>query len=102
MAPGERTTLAGKTPDIQDILEEPAFSTWELPLLRENDIRYVVADRRELSSETLRGYFFTTRGELGAEQLLPKAALTKFNTIPDAAKIYSSGSIVVYDLEAGK
>lgn len=102
MVPGERTTLAGKTPDIQDILEEPAFSTWELPLLRENDIRYVVVDRRELSSETLRGYFFTTKGELGSEQLLPRAAVTKFTTLPGAAKIYSSGSITVYDLEAGK
>jgi hypothetical protein len=102
MAPGERTTLAGKTPDIQDILTEPALSTWELPLLRENDVRYLVTDRRELSSETLRGYFFTSKGELGSEQLLPKAAVTKFAAVPGAAKIYSSGTITVYDLEAGQ
>ena len=102
MAPGERTALAGKTPDIQDILNEPALSTWELPLLHRNHVRYLVTDRRELSSESLRGYFFTTKGELGEQRLLPKAAVTKFAAIPGIAKIYSSGTITVYDLEAGR
>jgi hypothetical protein len=100
LAPGERTALAGKTPDIQDILTEPALSTWELPLLRENHIRYLVADRRELSSESLRGYFFTQKGNLADEKLLPKAAVTKFAEIPGAGRIYSSGEITIYDLDA--
>jgi hypothetical protein len=102
MAPGERTALAGKSPDIEDILEEPALSTWELPLLHRNHVRYIVVDRRELSSETLRGYFFTTKGELGTQGVLTKAAVTKFATIPGAAKIYTNGTIAVYDLEASR
>jgi hypothetical protein len=100
LTPGERTALAGKTPDIQDILTEPALSTWELPLLRENHIRYLVADRRELSSESLRGYFFNQKGNLADEKLLPKAAVTKFAEIPGAGRIYSSGEITIYDLDA--
>jgi hypothetical protein len=96
MAPGERVTFAGKTPDIQDILEERAFSGWELPLLREEDIRYVVTDRREISSDATRGYAFTIKGEEPA--LLPLVTVTKFAELPGAQRIYSSGDISVYEL----
>ncbi len=33
MMPGRKSTLAGKTPDIEDILVESGLSGWELPLL---------------------------------------------------------------------
>lgn len=95
MAPGERVAFAGKTPDIEDILEETAFSGWELPLLREEDIRYVVADRREIASDATRGYSFSMRGE---RDLLPLATVTKFSQLPGAKRIYSSGDISVYEL----
>jgi hypothetical protein len=100
--PGERKALAGKAPDIQDILVEPALSTWELPLLRQHHVRYVVTDRREISSDTLRGYFFANRREAAKERILPRAAIEKFTEIPGTARIYSSGDITVYDLEAGR
>lgn len=98
MAHGERIALAGKTPDIQDILLEPALSDWELPLLRENDVRYVVTDRREIAGDATRGYFFSERGV--EEEALQRAAITKFGDIPGAARIYSNGEIAVYDLKA--
>ncbi|HEU4736965.1 MAG TPA: hypothetical protein VFS48_08085 [Solirubrobacterales bacterium] len=96
MAPGERVAFAGKTPDIQDILEERSFSGWELPLLREEGIRYVVADRREISSDATRGYSFSMRGD--ELERLPLATVTKFADLPGAQRIYSSGDISVYDL----
>ena len=99
MSPGERIALAGKTPDIQDILIESALSDWELPLLRENDVRYVVTDRRELSSDATRGYFFTAKGDFADEELLPPKAISKFAQIPTAARVYSNGQITVYDLD---
>jgi hypothetical protein len=100
LAPGERTAFAGKTPDIEDILNETGLSDWELPLLRENHIRYLVTDRRELSSDATRGYFFTQKGNLAEEKLLPKAAVSKFTQIPGAGRVYSSGEITIYDLDA--
>jgi len=96
MAPGERVAFAGKTPDIQDMLEEPALSDWELPLLREEGIRYIVADRREISSDATRGYAFSIRGE--EPELMPLATVTKFAGLPRARRIYSSGDISVYEL----
>jgi hypothetical protein len=96
MAPGERVAFAGKTPDIQDILEETSFSDWELPLLRDEEIRYVVTDRREIASDATRGYSFSMRGE--NPELLPSATVTKFAELPGAKRIYSSGDISVYEL----
>jgi hypothetical protein len=100
MAPGERLAFAGKTPDIQDILEETSFSGWELPLLREEGIRYVVADRREISSDATRGYDFSIRGE--EPELMPQATVIKFAELPGAQRIYSSGDISVYELRRGQ
>ncbi|MDX6602112.1 MAG: hypothetical protein QOF13_1314 [Solirubrobacterales bacterium] len=100
MAPGERVAFAGKTPDIQDILEETSFSGWELPLLREEEIRYVVTDRREISSDATRGYDFSIRGD--EPELMPLATVTKFAELPGAKRIYSSGDISVYELGQGK
>jgi hypothetical protein len=96
MVPGGRIAFAGKTPDIQDLLEETSLSDWELPLLRDEDVRYVVTDRREISSDVTRGYSFSIRGD--EEELLPLASVTKFAEIPGAMRIYSSGDISVYDL----
>lgn len=100
MTPGERVAFAGKTPDIQDILEESSFSDWELPLLREEDIRYVVTDRREISSDATRGYAFSMRGD--EPELLPLKTVTKFGELPGAERIYSSGDIAIYDLGPGR
>jgi hypothetical protein len=100
MTPGEHVALAGKTPDIQDLLEETAFSGWELPLLRKEGIRYVVADRREISSDATRGYAFSIRGD--EPELLPLSTVTKFGQLPGAKRIYSSGDISVYDLGPGQ
>jgi len=98
MTPGEHIALAGKTPDIEDILKETELSDWELPLLREEGIRYIVADRREVASDATRGYAFTMRGD--EPELLPLSTVTKFGSLPGAKRIYSSGDISVYKLGA--
>jgi hypothetical protein len=100
LAPGEHVAFAGKTPDIQDILEETSFSGWELPLLRKEGIRYVVTDRREISSDATRGYSFSIRGD--EPELMPLATVSKFAELPGAKRVYSSGDISVYDLGPGK
>jgi hypothetical protein len=100
MVSAGRTALAGKSPDIEDILNEAALSRWELPLLKRYDIRYVVADRREIASDAMRGYFFSVRGNTALSRELPKTAAAKFGGIPGAARVYANGSIAVYDLGA--
>jgi hypothetical protein len=94
LSPGERIALAGKHPDIEDLLQEPAISTWEIPLLRKNHIRYVVADARNIAHDSTRGYSFSTADEL----FNPRSTIIKFSEIPGATRIYSGGEMSVYDL----
>jgi len=96
LAPGDRIAFAGKNPDIQDMLLELNFSrqNWELPLLRENGIGFIVTDSRELSLDATRGYRFSEDGE----PAFPKRAILKFGELPGAKRIYSSGEISVFEL----
>jgi len=75
--PGEHVALAGKAPDIQDMLGEAFFSNahWELPLLHEHQIRYVATDERIITSENVStGIYFSLDGEEAAN-LEPHAIL---------------------------
>lgn len=97
--PGNHAAFAGSSPDVEDIVENTSLEGWEIPLLRENDLRYVVVDRRELAADGIRGYFFTTDGAGYDEQMLPRSVVTKFDAVPGAARIYNNGPITVFDLE---
>jgi hypothetical protein len=98
MEPGEKWAVSGEFPDIKDIIEAPALEGWELPLLRRHNLRYVVADRREIGNDGIRGYFFSREETAPMERLLPREAVTKFARIPGASRIYANGDIAVYDL----
>ncbi len=99
---GATTALSGDTvPEIGDLLGSPALESWQLPILRQHRLRYVVADRRRRSNDTTRGYSFSVRPPGGErDRLLPAKSVLKFERIPAAARVLDSGSIVVYDLEA--
>ncbi len=98
MDPSEKWAVSGEFPDIKDIIEAPTLEGWELPLLRRHNLRYVVADRREIGNDGLRGYFFSREETAPMERLLPREAVTKFARIPGASRVYANGDIAVYDL----
>jgi hypothetical protein len=99
LVPGGKTALAGSSPAVEDLLDAESLSGWEIPLLRRNKLRYVVADRRETRADSLRGYYFVREGS-ATDELIPKAAAAKFNDVPGAARVYTNGPITVFDLEA--
>ena len=96
LVPGGKFALAGSSPDVEDLLAEEHMLGWELPLLRRNDLRYVVTDRRAASEDSLRGYYFAEHGKPSAE-LAPKNTVAKFNRLPGVARIYTNGPITVFD-----
>jgi hypothetical protein len=98
LVPGGKMALAGSSPDIEDILDEEQLAGWMLPLLRRNDIRYIAVDRREVSSDSLRGYYFSRRDK--DEALRPPSVSAKFNDVPGISRVYTSGPITVFDLGA--
>jgi hypothetical protein len=97
LAPGGQVAFGGQGPDIEDIVNEPKLKKWQLSLLKENHLPYVVADRRLSSGDTLRGEYFTVPGQYG-EKLREKEVVHKFARIP-AARIWDSGRIVLFDLK---
>jgi hypothetical protein len=95
--PGGRAALSGQSPDIVDILGEPGFAAWQRQILRSHRLRYVVADRRDVGEDNLRGISFTVPG-VGADRLLSPGVVHKFARLP-AGRVYDSGRIVVFDLK---
>jgi hypothetical protein len=96
LAPGGQVAFGGQGPDIEDIVDEPELESWQLPLLEEHHLPFVVADRRLISEDTLRGEFFAVKGQYGTE--LRKAAVVhKFARIP-AGRVWHSGRIVLFNL----
>jgi hypothetical protein len=100
LVPGGKMALTGSNPDVEDILDEEALAGWMVPLLRRNDIRYVAVDRREVSSDSLRGYYFSRRDR--DEALRPPSVSDKFEAIPGISRVYDNGPITVFDLGVGR
>jgi len=100
LAQADKDVSTGPNPNVEDTLAEPTLAPWQLQLLRENDLRYVVSDYREISADGLRGYYFPV--DDATEPLFPSAAVTKFGKVPGAARVYSNGTITVYDMGPGR
>jgi hypothetical protein len=96
LTPGGKAVLAGPYPNVEDILTDPQLAGWQLPLLRRHHLRYVVGDLRAISSDSIRGYYFS---EGKSEELQPKGVAAKFNQVPGAARVYANGLITVFDLK---
>ena len=99
LTPGGKDVTAGPSPDVEDILTDPNLASWQLPLLRENDLRYVVVDRRKVSADGIRGYYFSRDDSPDSNPLLPIGVVGKFQSLPGAARLYSNGAITVFDLK---
>jgi hypothetical protein len=87
--------ITGRHPDVADLLKSPTLESWELPLLRDHDVRYVVTDRRRRSFDNTAGYFFGFRSGPQRDERLPKSAVRKFRRFD---RIFDSGDIVIYKL----
>lgn len=96
--PAGKDVLTGSSPDIEDILKDSTMPSWQLPLLRENEVEYVVVDRREISFDGIRGYYFERDDK--EEGLYPLGVSRKFQQLPEFSRVYANGPIVVYRREA--
>jgi hypothetical protein len=97
LEPGGQVAFGGQGPDIEDIVDEPEIESWQLPLLKEHHLPFVVADRRMISEDTLRGEYFAVKDQYGTALRDPKV-VHKFARIP-AGRVWHSGRIVLFNLE---
>ncbi len=108
---GNQVVYSSSQPDIQDILRTPTFPTWQLQVLQNNSIAYLVVDRRLVSRDAMTGYFFDpsraaaislntgglTAGFLNGSQLVDPNVSGKFDHVPGVSRILDSGNIIIYD-----
>ena len=97
---GRATVFTGSHPDIQDMLFIPQMDDWMREILRENDIRYVITDRRFRGSLAGRAPYFTLKPPVEPEEILIEPfAVQKFEA-EGGVRAFDSGHIVVFDLGA--
>lgn len=95
--PGGQIAFAGQGPDIEDIVNTGQLESWQLPLLEENRLPYVVTDRRLASGDSIRGFYFTVPGRYN-DALRERGVVHKFARLP-VGRVWDGGRVVLYDLE---
>jgi hypothetical protein len=88
----------GRTWGAQFLLQSDAVSALTLDVIRQYNLRYVVADRRKLSWDNSRGYYFTASSD--EVRRFPPAYALKFERLRGTQRLVDTGDIVVFDLGA--
>jgi len=95
--PGGQVAYGGQGPDIEDIVGSEGLESWQLPLLEQHNLPYVVGDRRLNSEDTLRGFYFDVKGQYGGK-LREQGVVHKFARIP-AGRVWQGNHIVLFNLK---
>jgi glycosyltransferase involved in cell wall biosynthesis len=91
---GVNPPISGLDPPIDAVLATATLYRWQLDVLKQLDVRYVVIDRRRASLDVIAGTFFPRR----VERRFADAVVGKFERA-GAQRIYDSGDLIVDDLK---
>ena len=99
LATGQVVYVA-RTPNARVFLEEPEIDLFQLGIMRELDLEYVVVDRRLSTDDNMAGYFFDADGVRRAIDTGERstAVLEKFEEEPVVSRLLDTGNSVVYDV----
>lgn len=88
--------------DASRLLLDPAFTDADVRIIAETGIRYLIVDRRLSSGLPNTGVYIESGefGQDGRRAPVPSAALTKFDRVPGARRIYDNGAIAIYDVRS--
>lgn len=88
--------------NIAPVFTSDELGSFERSLLRQGNIRYLVVDRRLSEGLPLFGVYFENGepGEYEHSTPINLYALLKFNYMPGVSKVFDSGNIAIYDVEA--
>jgi hypothetical protein len=102
LAHGQQTAYAGRYPDVEDLLGMVEFPPWQVELLQEWNLQYILVDRRTISRNNMEGFYFdeTNGNPLAPIDLLDPKVYGKFDRVQGIDRLYDSGNIVIYDAQA--
>jgi hypothetical protein len=98
LEPGDKSVYSDFIAHIAEVIPQRTLFPYQVALLRERHIRYIVVDLREVANDGIRGFYFSEPGSR-RNAWLPLSIATKFEKIPGVTRLYDSGSIIVYGLE---
>lgn len=80
-------------------VELPKLEPWQIQLLHDKSIRYVLMDRRTIADDTLAGYFFPTKiSPASWRKTIPVSIYGKFDRRREASRLFDSGNVTIYDV----
>ena len=100
---GREHTIAGTNANIpvQQVFISLHFGAGVISILQQDGIQYLVVDQRLSTSLPYAGTYFYLTGASGqSAQKIQSAALTKFENVQNVSRIFDSGDIVIYNVEA--
>jgi hypothetical protein len=83
--------------NVAFLYTSPTLTKSDIQQAADQAIRYILVDQRLSESLPASGSYFAGDSAQYTRPL-PQADLTKFNHVPDVARIYDSGNIVIYHL----
>lgn len=92
------TSISGKA-NASSLLFQRSVDSSEVGLIRRDDIRYILIDRRLATSLPLFGTYVEP-GEAPPGTQLTVGELSKFDYLPGVERIYDNGPIQIYDVSA--
>jgi hypothetical protein len=90
-------TAIGGTVNVGPIYFSATMGSFQLALVRQAKIRYLLVDDRLASGPPQFGVYFEP-GETAGTERLTAADLDKFSSVPGIRRIYDDGPIQIYDL----
>lgn len=87
---------------VESIFTEPQFDDTVVAAIRADDVQYLVVDRRLSIGLPLAGTYFDLNepGQQLYNGPIAPAALAKFASVQKVSRVFDSGNIIIYDVEA--
>ncbi len=100
LAYGEQYPLVGRDQNANDIIGTPIIEDWHLQTMRDENVEFILVDRRLVSWNNMSGYYFD---ESHSDPLLPRDLLKpevyqKFDKRPEVGRMVDTGNLVIYDV----
>lgn len=93
------TAGSGKIP-VSSLFLSPYFGPNARTVIEQDGIQYLVVDLRLSTALPAVGTYFNSANTQPATTPLSRAALTKFDGVQDVSRIFDSGDIIIYNVEA--
>jgi len=92
------TSVSANVP-LEPIFTSSEFGPDEVALLRQDKLQYLVVDRRLSTGLPLAGGYFND-DQVQVSKPIDPAALAKFDNVKNISRLFDSGDIIIYNVEA--